>query len=513
MYSRARAAASRSAGSAKASGSGTAPSTGTTWAGLVPHVTCGAEPAASMVTVLANDGALVGAPATASLEGLLPLCALRGVGAAFEVGEGRVVGGDHPGAGAGLDRHVADRHAPLHGQGGDGRAPVLDHVADPPAGADAPDHGQDDVLGRHPGRGRALDLDGHRGGAALGEGLGGEDVLDLGGADAEGQGAEGAVGGGVAVAADDRHARQGEAELGADDMDDALVAMAHREAGDPELRAVGGEHLELAGRDGVGHRLVDVGGGHVVVGGGHRQLGVAHAPAGQPQAVEGLRRGHLVDQVEVDEEQVGLALGAVDDVAVPDLLAEGAGRRLIVQGLNRPRRSRREACRPGDSYSTTSPGPLAEQGLAQGGAGGDHAQLLVALLDRPDQEALDPRRRPRSGCRRRSRRPRCPTPPASAPTTTGLLQGGLELADPGLHLPLGVLGGVVVAVLGQVAEGPGGLDGPGDLHPAPGGEVLELGLEPLVGGWGEVGLVLGHPRQDSGSPGRPRQARDGPRRG
>ena len=38
----------------------------------------------------------------------------------------------------------------------------------------------------------------------------------------------------------------------------------------------------------------------------------------EPQAVEGLRGGDLVDQVQVDEEEVGLTLGAADDVLVPD---------------------------------------------------------------------------------------------------------------------------------------------------------------------------------------------------
>ena len=47
-------------------------------------------------------------------------------------------------------------------------------------------------------------------GRALGQGLGGQHVLDLAGADAEGQGAEGPVGRGVAVAADDGHARLGQ---------------------------------------------------------------------------------------------------------------------------------------------------------------------------------------------------------------------------------------------------------------------------------------------------------------
>ena len=68
-----------------------------------------------------------------------------------------------------------------------------------------------------------------------------------------------------------------------------------------------------------------------------------------------------------------------------------------------------------------------------------------------------------------------------------VLEQGLELADAGLHLPLEVLGGVVVAVLAQVAQGPGGLDLLGDLHPAPGGQVFQLGHQAVVGGLGEVG--------------------------
>ena len=81
--------------------------------------------------------------------------------------------------------------------------------------------------------------DQHRLGLALHEALGGQHVLDLGGADAEGQRAEGAVGGGVRVAADDRHARLGDAELGPDHVDDALLVGAEAVERDAELRAVG----------------------------------------------------------------------------------------------------------------------------------------------------------------------------------------------------------------------------------------------------------------------------------
>ena len=71
-----------------------------------------------------------------------------------------------------------------------------------------------------------------------------------------------------------------------------------------------------------------------------------------PQPVEGLRRRHLVQEMEVDEDEVGLALGRVDDVGVPDLLAErartGGHQRstAVMCTLSMP---------PGAWYSTVSP--------------------------------------------------------------------------------------------------------------------------------------------------------------
>ena len=175
--------------------------------------------------------------------------------------------------------------------------------------------------------------------ARLGQRLGGEDVLDLAGADAEGQRAEGAVGRGVAVAADDGHARLGEALLGADDVDDALAG--RRPSGSsvmPNSAALARSTSTCLARDRIGDGLVDVRGRDVVVLGGDGQVGPAHAAAGQAQAVEGLGRGDLVDEVEVDVEQVGLAgaVAGVHHVAVPDLLGQGAG------GIRRCSRSSRE---------------------------------------------------------------------------------------------------------------------------------------------------------------------------
>ena len=63
-------------------------------------------------------------------------------------------------------------------------------------------------------------------GFALQQAKGSHDHLHFGGADAEGDGAESAVRGGMAIAADDGHARLGDAELGSDDVNDALIGMA-----------------------------------------------------------------------------------------------------------------------------------------------------------------------------------------------------------------------------------------------------------------------------------------------
>ena len=71
-----------------------------------------------------------------------------------------------------------------------------------------------------------------------------------------------------------------------------------------------------------------------------------------------------------------------------------------------------------------------------------------------------------------------------------------EVADAALHLPLLLLGGVVVAVLGEVAELAGGLDLAGDLDPTTRGQVDVLGLQPVERRLGEVHRV-GHPDQAS----------------
>ena len=133
----------------------------------------------------------------------------------------------------------------------------------------------------------------------------------------------------MTVAADDRHAGLGEAELRSDDVHDALFEIAHRMQPDAELFAVASKRFDLGARDGIGDRLVDVDRRHVVVLGGDGQVGSPDPAAGKPQPVECLRAGHLVNEVKVDVDQVGFAgvaraAAESDDVVVPYLLCHGA---------------------------------------------------------------------------------------------------------------------------------------------------------------------------------------------
>ncbi len=170
-----------------------------------------------------------------------------------------------------------------------------------------------------PGGERAVDVDAHVLGLALDQRLGREHMLDLGGADAMRKRAERAVGRGVAVAADDRRARQREALLRPDDVHDALARVELVVIFDAELARVLGQFLDLLAALGIVDAAAAVGGLDVVVDDGERLVRRAHLAAGQPQALERLRARHLVDEVAVDIDEAELAR-RLDDMVVPDLV-------------------------------------------------------------------------------------------------------------------------------------------------------------------------------------------------
>ena len=189
----------------------------------------------------------------------------------------------------------------------------------PPGRADLADDGEDDVLGGDARRQRAVDLDAHVLGLGLDQRLGREHMLDLGGADAVRERAEGAVGRGVAVAADDRRAGQSEALLRADDVDDALPLVELVVIFDAELARVSGQFLDLLAALRIRDAAAAVGGLDVVVDDGQRLLRRAHLAPGQAQALEGLRARDLMDEVAVDIDEAEIAV-RFQDMLVPDLV-------------------------------------------------------------------------------------------------------------------------------------------------------------------------------------------------
>ena len=297
--------------------------------GEVPQVTAGARVAASMWSSRSNfapgSEGRVRQWATASSQ-----CGARAgrEAAALEVGEGGLVGGDEAGAGSGFDAHVADGHAAFHGEGADGGAGVFDDVAGGAVGADAADDVEDDVLGGDAEGEFAVDGDAEGLGLRLRQGLRGQDVLDFAGADAEGESAEGPVGGGVRVAADDGAAGLGGAEFGSDHVDDALV-------GDPARRRTRcrTRRSSCAGRRPGRSRIWSVMTRRsctevvgtlwstvAMVRSGRRTLRPATR---RPSKACG--RGDLVDEVEVDVEDAGLACGLGDEVVTARLFRRGCG--------------------------------------------------------------------------------------------------------------------------------------------------------------------------------------------
>ena len=297
----------------------------------------------------------------------LPGAALRRGGAALHIGKRLLVRRDKTRAGAAFDGEIAERHPGFHRQRADGLAAVFDDIAGAAGRAGDRDDMEGKVLRRDALAQAAGHLDGHVQHLPGPERLRGEHMLDLGRADAVRECTEGAVRGRMAVTADDGHARLGAPLLGADDMHDTIVDIAHREVLDAVLGDVARQRLELVARFGILHarkaeRLVL--GRRVVIGNRKGQLRPAHTAAGNLQAVKRLRGRHLVDEVQVNIEKA-LAGGGVgmDDMRVPDLVVEGLAGHF---GLALARRTIAAALQEGSLSNAKTPLPQGKGALEVG---------------------------------------------------------------------------------------------------------------------------------------------------
>ena len=118
-----------------------------------------------------------------------------------------VIGRDQCASGSSLNRQITERHAAFNSEGIDSQTAVFNHFAQRTARGNAPQYGQREVLGLRAGGQLAGNRDPHGAGHPVDKRLSREKMLYFRRSDAEPQSAERSVGGGVAVAANDHHAR------------------------------------------------------------------------------------------------------------------------------------------------------------------------------------------------------------------------------------------------------------------------------------------------------------------
>ncbi len=242
--------------------------------------------------------------------------------AALHIIDSLVVDRDEPRARTGLDRHIAEGHTALHGQIPDRLAAEFNGVSGTSGRTDLRDNGQDDIFRRDTRGHRPIDRDQHRLRFLLDQTLRGQHMLDLRGADAVRQCAEGTMRGGVRITAYDRHARQRRTLFGADHVHDALARIIHSKLHDAEFGTVAVEGLDLDSRDRVCDPLAAIRGRYIMVRGGQVGPRSPYRPLREAQPLERLRRRHFVHQVTVNVQQCRAVGFLADHVRIPQFVVQ-----------------------------------------------------------------------------------------------------------------------------------------------------------------------------------------------
>ena len=257
-------------------------------------------------------------------HGLVPLLTLGRAGAVFEIGKSLLIGRDHARPRTTFDGHIAHRHAAFHGQVADSLACKFNDMARATSGADFANNGQNDVFGGSPWGKLAIHLHQHVLGFFLNERLGCQHMLHFRRTNAMRQGTESAMGGGVAIAAHNGGAGQGEALFGANHMDNALPLVALMEIFNAEFGRIGRQRFHLNPAFGLGNTLGTIGCGNIMVHHGERLFRMRHAATRHAKPLKGLRAGHFMDKMPINPQQGRAVLGLMHQMIVPDLVVKRA---------------------------------------------------------------------------------------------------------------------------------------------------------------------------------------------
>src|SRR5258708_39981479 len=146
-------------------------------------------------------------------------------------------------------------------------------------------NGKSHILGGDAWSQRTFDANIHRLGTLLQEALCGQDMLNFAGANTKGQCAHGTMRRGMRVAAYERHARQRDTLLRANNMHNALASVVHVEESHTEIPGIllhsGDTHLTGLVYN-IEH-LAPADGRHIVIKHGNGGIGSAHRPVGSSE--------------------------------------------------------------------------------------------------------------------------------------------------------------------------------------------------------------------------------------
>ena len=182
---------------------------------------------------------------------------------------------------------------------------------------------QDQILGEHPWAELVFHPDPTHLELVHRQALAGEDIAHLTGPDPEGDGPEGPMRGRVRVTTGHCHSGLRETELRRNHMHDSLATTAKTMQGDAVVGTVSLQCAQHLLCEWIRKRPGLTGGWNNVIHRGHGALRTAHSKSLVFQGREGLRTGHLMNQVQADEQLSGSTRKISDAMQIPNLVVKG----------------------------------------------------------------------------------------------------------------------------------------------------------------------------------------------
>src|SRR5262245_43510127 len=189
-------------------------------------------------------------------------------------------------------------------------------------GANAGDDCEHDVLGCNAGSEASVEAYAHALRLALPQRLRHQDMGHLRGADSEGIGTERTVGRGVAVAAHDQEAWEGQTLFGPHHVDDSLAGVVDPEQGYAMLRGVVLKRTHHAGNIGIIDDAPRAARGDIMIGDSEGEASFGHARAACLEMAESVERPFM-HEMAIDPQQRLAVLASHDFVRRPQLIEQG----------------------------------------------------------------------------------------------------------------------------------------------------------------------------------------------